>query len=111
MPEGLYLFAMEYSEETIRQVSEMATPENLRPAPPGALEQGRQIANSFFDTYTDEDWKRLLNKLYPDQAAGVISHRPLKDRRSLLMLIYPDRRAEVERFLASLAAQRAPFAN
>ena len=97
------MLPMEYSEEMIRQLSEMATPENLLPAPPGALEQGRQMANSFF-TYTDEDWKRLLNKLYPDQAAGVISYRPFEDRRSLLMFIHPDRRAEVERFLASLAA-------
>jgi len=98
------LVAMEYSEELIRRISEAAGPENLQPAPPGALEQGRQIANAFFDHYTDEEWGRLLNKLYPDQAAGVISHRPRKDRRSLLMLIHPDRRAEVERLLASLAA-------
>ena len=98
------MVAMEYSEEMIRRISEMATPENLQPAPPGALEQGREIANSYFDTYTDEEWRRLLNRLYPDQAAGVISHRPLKDRRSLLMLIHPDRRTEVERLLASLAA-------
>lgn len=95
---------MEYSAEMIGRMSEQAAPEHLQPAPPGAQEQGRQIANAFFDTYTDEAWRRLLNRLYPDQAAGVISHRPLKDRRSLLLLIHPDRRAEVERFLASLAA-------
>ena len=95
---------MEYSEELIRRISEVATPENLQPAPPGALEQGKQIANAYFDGYTDKDWRGLLNKLYPDQAAGVISHRPLKDRRSLLMLIHPERRTEVERLLASLAA-------
>ena len=95
---------MEYSEELIRRISEEAAPENLQPAPPGALEQGRQIANSYFDTYTAEEWRGLLNKLYPDQAAGLISHRPLEDRRSLLMLIHPDRRTEVERLLASPAA-------
>ncbi len=98
------MIMMEYSEEMIGRISEKATPENLQAAPPGAREQGRHIANAFFDTYTDEEWRRLLNKLHPDQAAGVISHRPLKDRLSLLLLIHPDRRAEVERFLASLAA-------
>ena len=88
----------------IRRISEVATPDNLKSAPPGALEQGRQIANAYFDSYTDEEWRMLLNKLYPDQAAGVISHRPREDRRSLLMLIHPDGRTEVERLLASLAA-------
>ena len=95
---------MEYSEEIIGRISEKANVENLQPAPPGAQEQGRQIANAFFDTYTDQQWRSLLNRLYPDQAAAVISHRPLQDRRSLLLLIHPDRRAEVERFLASVAA-------
>ena len=98
------LVTMEFTEEMIRRISEVATPENLQLASPGALEEGRQIANAYFDTYTDEEWRSFLNKLYPDQAAGVISHRPPKDRQSLLMLIHPDRRTEVERFLASLAA-------
>ena len=63
-----------------------------------------QIANAHFDTYTDEDWRLLLDKLDPDQAAGVISHRSVEDRRRLLMLIPPGRRAEVRRFLATAAA-------
>lgn len=87
----------------IRRISEAATPENLVPAHPGALEQGRQIANTYFDTYTEDDWRRLLNKLYPDQAAGVISHRPFEDHQRLLMLIQSNRRAEVEQSLAALA--------
>ncbi len=80
----------------------MATPENLGPAPPDAQELGQEIANSFFDLYTDEDWKEFLNRLHPDQAAGVISHRPVEDRQSLLMLMNPDHRATVEGFLVSL---------
>lgn len=95
---------MQYDEDIIRRISQAATPETLVPAPPDASEQGRRIANAYFDTYTDEDWRRLLNKLHPDQAAGVISHRPVGDRQRLLMLIPSDRRAEVRHFLATVAA-------
>lgn len=95
---------MHYDEHIIRHISQAASPDTLVPAPPGALEQGRQIANAFFDTYTEEDWRRLLKELHPDQAAGVISHRPVEDRQRLLMLIPSDRRAEVKQFLATVAA-------
>lgn len=95
---------MQYSEETIRRVSRAAGPENLLPAPPEALEQGRQIANAYFDTYNTEDWRRLLNRIHPAQAAGVISNRPFEDQKGLLILIGEDRRPEVERHLAALAA-------
>lgn len=98
------LWIMRYDEDIIRRISQAARPETLLPAPPGALEQGRQIANAYFDTYTDEEWRVLLGKLQADQAAGVISHRSAEDRRRLLMLIPPDRRAEVRRFLATAAA-------
>ena len=95
---------MRYDEDIIRRISQAATPGALVPAAPGALEQGRQIANAYFDTYTDEDWRRLLEKLHADQAAGVISHRPVEDRRRLLLLMPPDRRAEVRQILATVAA-------
>ena len=95
---------MLYNEDIIRRISQAAKPEKLVPAPPGALEQGRQIANAYFDTYADEDWRRLMNELHPDQAAGVISHRSLEDRQWLLMLIQSDRRAAVRQFLATIAA-------
>lgn len=95
---------MQYNDDIIKRISQAATPDTLVPAPPGALEQGRQIANAYFDTYADEDWRRLLNELHPDQAAGVISHRPVEDRQWLLMLIPSDRRAAVRQFLATVAA-------
>ncbi len=94
---------MQYDEALIRRISQASNPETLIPAPPGALEQGRQIANNYFDTFSDEDWRLLLGTLHPDQAAGVISHRPVEDRQWLLMLIPSDRRAEVRRFLAAAA--------
>lgn len=55
---------MQHDEDLIRHISQAATPEALVPAAPGALEQGRQIANAYFDTYTDEAWRRLFGKLH-----------------------------------------------
>ena len=95
---------MQYDEDIISRISQAATPETLLPAPPGALEQGRQIANSHFDAYTDKDWRRLLKKLHPDQAAAVIFHRPVEDRQRLLMLVPSDHRATVKHLLVTVAA-------
>ena len=93
-----------YTEELIGRISADATPENLVPAPPDAIELGREIADSISDSYTDEDWRRVLNGLSPHRAASRISRRPPSDRDRLLMLIDPDRRAEIKRLLAALAA-------
>lgn len=95
---------MRYTEESIRRISEAATPENLLSPPPDALELGRKIATAISDAYTDEDWRRVLNRLSPDRAAWKISRRPSEERHHLLLLLDPHRRTEVERLLAALAA-------
>ena len=93
-----------YTEKEIERISRAATPENLMPAPPEAREMARQMADGIADSFTEDDWRYVLNTLSPDRAAMDISTRPLDDRQWLLMLIDPDRRAEVERRLAALAA-------
>lgn len=93
-----------YTEQVIERISGAARPENLLPAPSEAREIARNIADAIADSYTEDDWRYVLNTLSPDRAAVSISSRPLEDRRRLLMLIDPDRRAEVERHLAAPAA-------
>lgn len=95
---------MRYTEQEIERIAGAASPENLLPAPSEAREIARNIADAIADSYTEDDWRYVLNTLSPDRAAVSISSRPLKDRRGLLMLIDPDRRAEVERCLAAPAA-------
>ena len=92
-----------YTEQEIEGVSRAASPENLRPAPAEAREIARGIADAIADSYTEDDWRHVLNTLSPDRAAMGISSRPFEDRRWLLLLIDPDRRAEVERHLATPA--------
>ena len=58
------------------------------------------MAVGIADKYTDDDWRRVLSALSPSRAARKISRRHPEDRGRLLELIAPDRRAEVERFLA-----------
>jgi len=88
----------------VTAIPEAATAEKLLPAPPGARRLGREIAAGVSDAYTDDDWRRILNRMSPDRAAAKISRRPLDDRQRLLNLVAPDRRAEIERFLTAFAA-------
>ena len=90
-----------YTEKEIERISRAATPENLMPAPE-AREMARQMADGIADSFTEDDWRYVLNTLSPDRVAMDISTRPLDDRQWWLMLIDPDRRAEVERRLAAL---------
>lgn len=108
-PEQSYSYARErvtlrlvpYTEEEIERIAELGgTPENWQPADPEAWELGRRMAAGIADTYSDDDWRRVLNALSPRRAARKISRRPPEDRGRLLELISPDRRAEVERLLA-----------
>ncbi len=92
-----------YTEQEIERISGAASPDNLLPAPPEARDIAREIADAIADSYTEDDWRHVLNTLSPDRAAMSISSRPFEDRRRLLMLIDPDRRAEVERHLAAPA--------
>lgn len=95
------LLLMGYTEEEIRRLSELGRdPNNWEPADPEAWEQGRRMAMAIADTYTDKDWAIVLNALAPSRAAQQISFRPPEDRRRLLGLVDPDRRADVEAFLA-----------
>ncbi|MDE0120564.1 MAG: hypothetical protein OXS33_02390 [bacterium] len=95
---------MRYTEQEIERISGKASSENLLPAPPEAREIAKEIADAIADSYSEDDWRHVLNTLSPDRAARSISSRPFEDRRRLLMLIEPDRRAEVERHLAAPAA-------
>ena len=90
-----------YTEKEIERISGAAKPGNLLPAPPEAREIARQIADAVADSYTEDDWRYVLNTLSPDRAAMDISSRPFEDRKRLLSLIDPDRRAEVDRQLAA----------
>lgn len=98
------LNVVRYSEKEIERISRAASPGNLLPAPPEAREIARQIADAVADSYTEDDWRHVLNTLSPERAAMDISSRPSEDRQRLLLLVDPDRRAEVERHLAALAA-------
>ena len=57
------------------------------------------MATAIADTYTDEDWQRVLNRLTPPRAARKISGRPVEDREHLLDLLDPEHRAAVEKLL------------
>ena len=95
---------MGLTEEEDRRITELARdPNNWQPAGPEAWERGRRMADVIADTYTDEDWRTLLNTLTPPRAAQYISSRPPEDRRRLLERVDPDRRVEVEGFLAVTA--------
>ena len=85
-------------------ITELARdPSKWVPAGPDAWEQGRRMAQAIADTYTDEDWRRVLNRLTPPRAARKISRRPAEDREYLLDLLDTEHRAEVERFLTVTA--------
>ena len=92
-----------YTDETIKRISEAATPDSLLPPPPGALDQGREIANAYFDTFSEEKWQWFLNRLFPEQAAAVISHRPLNERPWLVTLVDPGSRTDVENLLSAVS--------
>ena len=91
-----------FSDEWIARVVEHARdPKNWRPAEPGARERGRRIAARIADTFTDDQWRRVLNSVPQSRAADKISRRPVEDRPHLLSLVDADRRAEVEALLTA----------
>ena len=87
----------------MEQLSGAANPRTLLPAPPEAREVAREIADAVADSYSEDDWRFVLNTLSPDRAAVDISTRPIGDRQRLLGLIEPSRRVEVERHLVAFA--------
>ena len=97
---------IEYTEELIDRIAEkaaeqLADPRNRRAADSEAWERGRRIAATISDGYTDDDWRHVLNALDPPRAARKISRRPAEDRRHLLGLVAPDRRAKVESLMTA----------
>ena len=79
---------MPYTEAEIEHIAELGRdPENWQSADPEAWVLGRQMAAGIADTYTDDDWRRVLNGLSPPRAARKISGRPREDRQRLLKLI------------------------
>ena len=57
---------MDYTQEQIERIAEFASDAaNLKPAGPEAWEWGRQAGDAIADTFTDEDWETLLNRLSP----------------------------------------------
>ena len=89
-----------YTPEQIELIAEMGRdPKNWQLADQEAWELGKRMADAIADTYTDDDWHQLLNRLSPSRAAKQIASRPREDRRRLLGLIEPERRANVELLL------------
>ena len=73
------LVLMDYTQEQIERIAEFASDAaNLKPAGPEAWEWGRQAGDAIADTFTDEDWETLLNRLSPDRAARHITFRPAR---------------------------------
>ena len=95
---------MPYSAEEIEHIAELGRdPNNWRPAGPEAWERGRRLADGIADSYADEDWRTILNRLTPSRAAQYILSRPPDDRHHLLELVQSDRRIEVQKFLTVTA--------
>ena len=92
---------MDYTEEHIAELA--SNPANLEPAGPEAWEYIRRMASAIADTFTENDWKTLLNRLSTDRAAREIAKRPAEERQFLLGLLSADRRADVEALLAVTA--------
>lgn len=93
-----------FTSEEDALITELARdPSRWEPAGPDAWERGRKIADAIADSYTDEDWRRILNRLTPRRAARDISHHPAEDRGHLLSLLDPKQRVEVERLLSVTA--------
>ena len=56
------LRAVTYTEEQIERITELGRdPKNWQPADQEAWELGRRMAAAVADTYTDDDWRRVLN--------------------------------------------------
>ena len=95
---------MGYTEAQIERIAELAgNPANLEPAGPEAWDNCQRMARAIADTFTENEWATLLNRLATDRAARQIAQRPVEERRYLLSLISPDRRAGVEAQLPVMA--------
>ncbi len=57
------------------------------------------MARAIADTFTEHDWKTLLNRLSPERAARQIARRPVGERQYLLSLLSAARRPDVEAHL------------
>ena len=95
---------MDYTEEQIERIAELASdPANLEPGDPEAWASAQRMAGAISDTFTDQDWTVLLNRLSADRAARQIARRPAEERPFLLSLISPERRTRVEAHLPVMA--------
>ena len=91
---------MGYTEADIQRMCDLGRdPRNWKPAGPDAWYRGRLIAQGIAGSYTNEDWKFLLDMLSPSRAARQIACRPPVDRNYLLSLVDPERRADVKALL------------
>ena len=91
-----------HSAAQIRAIAALGRdPGNWEPAGKDAVEQATEMANALADTYTDEDWRHVLNTLSPTRTAHQIACRPLEYRDHLLTLIDPARREAVQSALAT----------
>ena len=89
-----------YTPEQVELIAETGRdPKNWQLADREAWELGKRMADAVADTYTDDDWRQLLNTLSPSRAAKQIASRPREDRGKLLGLLASERRADVERLL------------
>lgn len=93
---------MKWTPEKIEAVCQLGRdPENWVPAEPDEVEMGMQIADEIADTYTDDDWRYVLNTLSPQRAARFISDRPSDEYKHLLSLLNTEQRASVEPYLVT----------
>lgn len=90
------LNSMRLTPEQDERITEPArNPALWEPARSRRLEAGKGMAQAITNTYSDEDRRRVLNRLDPPRAARKISRRPAQDREYLLDLLNPEHRAEV----------------
>ena len=93
---------MKWTPEKIEAVCQLGRdPDNWVPAEPDEVEMGRQIADEIADTYTDDDWRYVLNTLSPQRAARFIADRPSDEYQHLLSLLNAEQRASVEPYLVT----------
>lgn len=84
---------MRLTPEDDERITELArNPALWEPAGPDAWERGRRMAQAIADTYTEEDWRRVLNRLDPRRAARKISRLPAEDHAFLVDLLDPEHR-------------------
>ncbi len=92
---------MSYTSADIQAISALGhDPENWVRGGQQETEIADNAAQTIQDSYTENDWRYVLNALSPKRAARKIANRPPSERHHLLSLLDPHQRSEVESHLA-----------